>query len=53
MVTVQAARIPAESRPANPLRWVPIAGLWALPLSTTARKALHLAGIQKPESMQE
>ena len=41
-VTVHTA---AVARAARPLRWIPLAGLSSLPLSTTARKALHLAGV--------
>jgi len=40
-ITVYEASI---ARAGRPLRWVPIGNLPALPLSTTARKALRLAG---------
>jgi A/G-specific adenine glycosylase len=49
-VTVRAGSLP-QARAAWPLLWIPFAKLPALPLSTTARKALRLAGksgIQEP-----
>jgi A/G-specific adenine glycosylase len=44
-VTVRAGSLAPTARAARPLRWIPIATLPSLPLSTTARKALRLAGI--------
>jgi len=44
-VTVRACGGTVKLRPAKPLQWVSIASLHGLPLSTTARKALRLAGI--------
>jgi A/G-specific adenine glycosylase len=44
-VTVRAGRLAPKARAARPLRWIPIGTLPSLPLSTTARKALRLAGI--------
>ncbi len=44
-VTVCVARFALNERVALPLRWIPIATLPKLPLSTTARKALRLAAI--------
>jgi len=41
-ITVQAGIL---TRAARPLRWVPVKELSSLPLSTTARKALGMAGI--------
>ncbi|MGA2735917.1 MAG: A/G-specific adenine glycosylase [Bryobacteraceae bacterium] len=43
-VTVRAGSLAAHARPAAPVRWIPLARLAALPLSTTAKKALRLAG---------
>jgi len=43
-VTVRAGTLPPSMRPTRPLRWIPLDTLPALPLSTTARKALRLAG---------
>jgi A/G-specific adenine glycosylase len=43
-VTVHAGRVAPKMRAAPPLRWIAIGKLPALPLSTTARKALRLAG---------
>ncbi len=37
-----------KPRATPPLRWIPLATLPSLPLSTTARKALQLAGIVHP-----
>ncbi|MGA2135636.1 MAG: A/G-specific adenine glycosylase [Bryobacteraceae bacterium] len=42
LVTVYDA---AVTRAAHSLRWIPIANLHSLPLSTTAKKALKLAGV--------
>jgi A/G-specific adenine glycosylase len=44
-VTVCGGRFAPKARAALPLRWIPIATLPKLPLSTTARKALRLAAI--------
>jgi A/G-specific adenine glycosylase len=44
-VTVRTGRLAPKSRAAPPLRWIPIGTLPLLPVSTTARKALRLAGI--------
>jgi A/G-specific adenine glycosylase len=44
-VTVQEGFLMPKARVAKPLRWVPIATLPTLPLSTTARKGLRLAGV--------
>jgi A/G-specific adenine glycosylase len=44
-VTVLAGSLAANARAARPLRWIPIEGLAALAVSTTARKALRVAGI--------
>jgi A/G-specific adenine glycosylase len=42
-VTVRAGSLAPQARAARPLRWIPIGTLPALPLSTTARKALGVA----------
>jgi A/G-specific adenine glycosylase len=47
-VTVHAGGPAQKARAQRPLRWVPLANLPSLPLSTTARKALRLAGISCP-----
>ena len=47
-VTVRAGSLARTARAARPLRWIPIGTLPSLPLSTTARKALRLAGLQPP-----
>jgi A/G-specific adenine glycosylase len=44
-VAVLTGRLGPRVRAALPLQWIPISRLGALPLSTTARKALRLAGI--------
>ncbi len=44
LVMVHAGHLAPRTRAAPPMHWVPIATLPALPLSTTARKALSLAG---------
>ena len=44
-VTVRAGSLARQARAARPLRWIPIGTLPSLPVSTTARKALRLAGI--------
>jgi len=45
-VTVCAGRLAPMARAPRPLRWIPIGtNLRSLPLSTTARKALELAGL--------
>jgi A/G-specific adenine glycosylase len=44
-VTVRAGRLARKAPAALPLRWIPIGTLPSLPVSTTARKALRLAGI--------
>jgi len=47
-VTVQAGFLAPKARVARPMRWIPMEALPSLPLSTTARKALRLAGIHPP-----
>jgi A/G-specific adenine glycosylase len=47
-VTVHGGGFLQKARAAQPLRWIPIDSLSALPLSTTARKALRLAGVLSP-----
>jgi A/G-specific adenine glycosylase len=47
-VTVRAGGLPRKARAARPLRWIPIRTLPSLPLSTTVRKALRLAGLPSP-----
>jgi A/G-specific adenine glycosylase len=44
-IAVRTARLGAGTRLALPLRWTAIADLSRIPLSTTARKALRLAGL--------
>jgi A/G-specific adenine glycosylase len=44
-VTVRVGRLTRKARAPQPLRWIPIGTLPSLPVSTTARKALRLAGI--------
>jgi len=44
-VTVRASRLAPKTRVSLPLRWIPIDTLPTLPLSTTTRKALRLAGL--------
>ncbi len=44
-VTVKRGRLRKKLRTGGPLRWVTLADLESRPLSTIARKALHLAGI--------
>jgi A/G-specific adenine glycosylase len=44
-VTVRAGRLPPGARAARPLSWIPVGTLAALPLSTTARKALRISGL--------
>jgi A/G-specific adenine glycosylase len=44
-VTVRSGRLAGQARAARPLRWIPMATVPSLPLSTTARKALRLAGL--------
>jgi len=44
-VTVQAGFLAPKARAARPLQWISVETLHALPLSTTARKALRLARI--------
>jgi A/G-specific adenine glycosylase len=48
-VTVHAGGEPQKARAVPPLRWIPLKTLTALPLSTTARKALRLAGLSSPD----
>ncbi|MGC9947318.1 MAG: A/G-specific adenine glycosylase [Bryobacteraceae bacterium] len=43
-VTVHVGSLPHTTRTMPPLQWIPIDTLPALPLSTTAKKALRLAG---------
>jgi A/G-specific adenine glycosylase len=43
-VSVLMGRLAKKARAAPPLRWIPVDMLPALPLSTTARKALRLSG---------
>ena len=47
-VTVREGSLARQARAPRPLRWIPIGTLPTLPLSTTTRKALHLAGIHPP-----
>jgi len=49
-VTVYAGSLAAKARAARPLRWIPMATLPTLPLSTTARKALRKAAISDQQS---
>jgi A/G-specific adenine glycosylase len=44
-VTVRSGSLARNVRAVPPLRWIPFAALPSLPLSTTATKALRLAGI--------
>jgi A/G-specific adenine glycosylase len=45
LVTVETGTIAPKARAAPPLQWIPIETLPGMPLSTTAAKALGLAGL--------
>jgi A/G-specific adenine glycosylase len=45
LVTVEAGTLAPKARAAPPLQWIPIETLPGMPLSTTAAKALRLAGV--------
>lgn len=47
-VTVRSGRLAPSIRAPRPLRWVPLGTVPDLPLSTTAKKALRLAGVIDP-----
>jgi len=49
-VTVHTGSGARQARAADPLYWIPIKTLTELPLSTTTKKALRLAGLLSPDS---